>query len=127
MALDFSGEKFHAECLSGGLVNFESNFHWGTSENKKMKAMGHNVNNISTDFHTYAVEWNEKGFKIYYDNILIRVFSNPKAIKDFKHPMHIIIGNQIFLINAKISILAVRLSSKQPFREVFWEDLISLW
>lgn len=78
-----------------GLVNFESNFHWGTSENKNMKVMGHNVSNISKSFHTYAVEWNEKGFKIYYDNILIRVFSNPKATEEFKHPMHIIIGNQI--------------------------------
>lgn len=78
-----------------GLVNFESNFHWGTPENKKMKVMGHNVNNISKDFHVYAVEWNEKCFKIYYDNILVRVFSNPEALKEFKHPMHIIIGNQI--------------------------------
>lgn len=78
-----------------GLVSFESNFHWGTPKNKKMKVMGHNVQNISKEFHTYAVEWNEKGFKIYYDNILIRVFSNPRAINEFKYPMHIIIGNQI--------------------------------
>ena len=78
-----------------GLVSFKSNFHWGTSENKAMKVMGHNVENISKNFHIYAVEWNEKGFKVYYDNVLIRVFSNPEAIKEFKHPMHIIVSNQI--------------------------------
>ena len=78
-----------------GLVNFESNFHWGTSEVKKMNVKGHGVSNISKDFHIYAVEWSDKFFKIYYDNLLIRVFTNPEAINSFKYPMHIIIGNQI--------------------------------
>ena len=78
-----------------GLVNFESNFHWGKDKDKKMKVGSHNVANVSKKFHTYAVEWNEKCFKIYYDNLLVRIFSNPKALEFFKYPMHIIIGNQI--------------------------------
>lgn len=78
-----------------GLMKFDSNFHWLESNKKKMKVSNHNVCNISNCFHIYAVEWNQKYFKIYYDNLLIRVFSNPKALEFFKYPMHIIIGNQI--------------------------------
>ncbi len=76
---------------------FESNIHWakqkseGGHEPKKDDAKKHKVNKIS-DYHLYAVEWSEKGFKIYYDNLLIRVFSNPETIKCFKSPMHIIIS-----------------------------------
>jgi len=75
-----------------GMVNFESNFHWMPAEIKKDEAKKHRVLNVSEDFHLYAVDWSEKGFKIYYDNMLVRVFSNPEAIKFFEHPMHIIIG-----------------------------------
>lgn len=79
----------------GGIKSFESNFHWLPSENKKMKVKSHKVLNVSEDFHVYAVDWSEKGFKIYYDNLLVRVFSNPEAIKFFEHPMHIIVNNGI--------------------------------
>ena len=75
--------------------SFESNFHWLPSENKKMKVKSHKVLNVSEDFHVYAVDWSESGFKIYYDNLLVRVFSNPEAIKFFEHPMHIIVNNGI--------------------------------
>lgn len=78
-----------------GLKDFESNFHWNPAENKKMKVKGHKVLDVSKDFHLYAVEWNEKQFKIYYDNILVRVFSNPQTLKFFEYPMHIIINNGI--------------------------------
>jgi beta-glucanase (GH16 family) len=78
-----------------GLKSFESNFHWNPSENKKMKVKGHKVLDVSEDFHLYAVEWNDKQFKIYYDNLLVRVFSNPETVKFFEHPMHIIINNGI--------------------------------
>lgn len=76
----------------GGLFHFESNFHWLPTENRKMKVGKHRVLNVSEGFHTYAVEWDENGFKIFYNNLLVRVFSNPKAIEFFSHPMHIIIG-----------------------------------
>jgi hypothetical protein len=78
-----------------GLNNFESNFHWNPSYEKRMKVKGHKVLDVSKNFHIYAVEWNEKGFKIYYNNLLVRVFSDPKAIKFFEHPMHIIINNGV--------------------------------
>jgi beta-glucanase (GH16 family) len=78
-----------------GLNNFESNFHWNPSYKKRMKVKGHKVLDVSKNFHVYAVEWDEKGFKIYYNNLLVRVFSNPKAIKFFEHPMHIIINNGV--------------------------------
>jgi len=78
-----------------GISQFSSNFHWIPQPNKKSKARSHRVKDTSKGFHLYAVEWNEKGFKIYYDNLLVRVFSNPETIKEFKHPMHIIINNGI--------------------------------
>lgn len=78
-----------------GLNNFESNFHWNPSYKKRMKVKGHKVLDVSKNFHVYAVEWDEKGFKIYYNNLLVRVFSNPKAINFFEHPMHIIINNGV--------------------------------
>jgi beta-glucanase (GH16 family) len=78
-----------------GLNNFESNFHWNPSYKKRMKVKGHKVLDVSKNFHVYAVEWDEKGFKIYYNNLLVRTFSNPKAINFFEHPMHIIINNSV--------------------------------
>ena len=62
-----------------------------------MNPKGHRVYDVSEDFHIYAVEWNEKGFKIYYDGVLVRVYRNPKAIAFFEYPMHIIIGSGIHM------------------------------
>jgi len=71
---------------------FESNIHWeGKSGDHKSDAKKHKSNSVS-DYHLYAVDWSEKGFKVYYDNILVRVLSNPEAIEHFKYPMHIIIS-----------------------------------
>lgn len=74
---------------------FESNFHWSESIDKnakrKSKVMGHKIPS-NNDYHTYAVEWDENGFKIYFDNLLIRRHTNPETIKYFQNPMHIIIG-----------------------------------
>jgi beta-glucanase (GH16 family) len=79
-----------------GLRRFDSNFHWKNKKNKhKFKVGNHFVHSVSEDFHTYACEWTDKYFKIYYDNILVRIFSNPIALKAFKYPMHIIINNAI--------------------------------
>lgn len=75
-----------------GMIRFESNFHWMPSDSKKMRVKKHRVSNVSEEFHLYAVDWSEKGFKIYYDNMLVRRFSNPEAIQFFEHPMHIIVG-----------------------------------
>jgi len=84
----------------GGKKHFSSNFHWrekvGQKEGDKlMKPISHRVLDVSKNFHTYAVEWSDKFFKIYYDNLLVRVYSNPEAIKFFQYPMHIIIGNGV--------------------------------
>ncbi|MEK6828594.1 MAG: glycoside hydrolase family 16 protein [Nanoarchaeota archaeon] len=85
----------------GGLTKFSSNFHWKkggwdrSEKNHKSKVKSHKVMNTSEDFHTYAVEWNKNRFKIYYDNVLVRVFSNPKALSFFRFPMHVIIGTGI--------------------------------
>ncbi|CAG7581758.1 MAG: Endo-1,3-1,4-beta-glycanase ExsH [uncultured marine phage] len=77
---------------------FESNFHWSTKREKdaerKSDVKGHKIIN-NTDYHLYAVDWSEKGFKIYYDNILVRVFRNPETIAYFQNKMHIIIGNGV--------------------------------
>jgi len=83
-----------------GKKSFSSNFHWrkepGDREGKKlMNPKAHRVLDVSKDFHTYAVEWNDKCFKVYYDNLLVRVYSNPEAIKFFEYSMHVIIGNGI--------------------------------
>lgn len=83
-----------------GLTSFSSNFHWkkkSTDEDNKMKSKQHFVLDVSKDYHIYAVEWNEKYFKIFYDNLLIRKYSNPQALKYFKYPMHIIIGTGIHM------------------------------
>ena len=78
-----------------GKKRFESNFHWDFQPNKKMKPKGHNTINISDSFNLYAVEWTPKFFKIYFNNILVRVFSNPKALNFFNKKMHIIIGTGV--------------------------------
>lgn len=78
-----------------GKKRFESNFHWDFEPNKKMKPKGHNTINISDSFNLYAVEWTPKFFKIYFNNILVRVFSNPKALEFFDKKMHIIIGTGV--------------------------------
>ena len=51
--------------------------------------------NTESDFHLYACEWSEKSIKIYYDNLLVRVFYNKEALSYFDHPMFIIIGQGI--------------------------------
>jgi beta-glucanase (GH16 family) len=85
----------------GGAKSFTSTFHWkerpDESLDKKMKPSKHWTMDNSEDFHTYAVEWSEKGFKIYYDNILVRVYSNPEVIRFYQFPMHIIINNSIHM------------------------------
>lgn len=83
-----------------GIKSFESNFHWKNNPNKvedpkRMKVKGHRVMNVSEDFHTYAWEWTEKCMKIYYDNILVRVYSNPRMMKHFRTPMHVIINSGV--------------------------------
>lgn len=83
-----------------GMTAFESNFHWRDNPDdetgeKKMDPKRHGVLDVSEDFHTYAWEWQEKKMKIYYDNMLVRVCTNPKVIAQFRTPMHIIIGNGI--------------------------------
>lgn len=79
-----------------GLNIFESNFHWSEKREKDakkhMKMERHKVKSLN-DYHLYAVDWSEKGFKIYYDNLLVRVFTNPETIAYFQNPMHIIICN----------------------------------
>ena len=86
-----------------GVMKFNSNFHWRKKrgdrdeENNKSKVKSHRVLNVSKDFHLYAVEWNSKGFKIYYDNLLVRVFTNPETIYFFDYPMHIIVGSGIHI------------------------------
>jgi len=83
-----------------GKKSFSSNFHWrnekgdktGTKHNLPHR---HKTYDVSEDFHIYACEWNEKGFKIYYDGVLVRVFTNPKAVAFFDYPMHIIINSAI--------------------------------
>jgi beta-glucanase (GH16 family) len=84
----------------GGKKSFSSNFHWRDVPKdmegpKSMSPHRHKVLDVSDDFHIYAVEWNEDGFKVYYDNLLVRVFTNPKSIQFFEYPMHIIIGSGI--------------------------------
>ena len=78
-----------------GKKRFESNFHWMPTPNKKSKVKGHKVLDVSKDFHTYAVEWNKNCFKIYYDNLLVRKFSNPETLEEFKYPMHILISSGV--------------------------------
>lgn len=74
---------------------FESNFHWMPEPNKKSKVKGHKMLDASEAFHTYAVEWDKKYFKIYYDNLLVRVYSNPETLEEFKYPMHILISSGV--------------------------------
>jgi beta-glucanase (GH16 family) len=86
----------------GGMKSFESNFHWkknldGTSEDRDMDPKKHRVLDVSEDFHTYAWEWEKDKMKIYYDNVLVRVCTNPKVIAQFRVPMHIIINNGIHI------------------------------
>lgn len=76
-----------------GIKRIETNFHWIPEPNKKSKVRGHKVLDTSKGFHLYAVEWDEKYFKVYYDNLLVRVFTNPETLREFKYPMHIIINN----------------------------------
>lgn len=89
------------ETYTGRRSGFSSNVHWRTvpgsrdNELNRDKAVRHRVPDVSDRFHTYAVEWDETGFKFYYDNLLIRVFSDPEAIRYFEHPMHIIINNGV--------------------------------
>lgn len=78
---------------------FESNFHWIKGKDNKSKMKKHRVLNVSEGFNTYAVEWNEKGFKIFYNNLLVRVYTNPKVINFFEFPMHIIINNGVDVDN----------------------------
>lgn len=78
-----------------GFKSFNSNFHWLPEPNKKSKAKTHSTLNNANEFQTYAVEWDPKYFKIYYNNLLVRQFTNPETLKEFKHPMHIIINNGI--------------------------------
>lgn len=83
-----------------GGKKFESNFHWGSNENKRNKVGRHKVMDVSDDFHIYAVEWTPSYMKIYYDNLLIRVFSNPNALKHFNQKMHVIINNGLDIEHA---------------------------
>lgn len=76
-----------------GIKMFNSNFHWFKNGKDVSNAKTHKVLDTSEDFNIYAVEWNSKGFKIYYNNILVRVFNNPKVANFFSFPMHIIINN----------------------------------
>ena len=78
-----------------GFKSFNSNFHWLPQPNKKDKVKTHSTLNNANEFHTYAVEWDPKYFKIYYNNLLVRPYTNPETLKEFKYPMHIIINNGI--------------------------------
>lgn len=83
-----------------GMKTFESNFHWrdnpdNEKDKKRMNPKGHRVLNVSEDFHTYAWEWKKNKMKIYYDNMLVRVYSNPKMLANFRTPMHIIVNNGV--------------------------------
>lgn len=85
----------------GGAHSFTSTFHWKEkpieSLKNKMKPSRHWTMDNSADFHTYGFEWDNKKFKIYYDNVLVRVYSNPEVVKFFNYPMHIIINNSIHI------------------------------
>ncbi len=84
-----------------GLNIFESNLHWGDINNKKDKPIKHKVLNVSKDFNIYGLEWNRKKIKFYYNNILVRVVSDLNIIKEFKFPMHIIIGTGVDVRNGR--------------------------
>lgn len=83
-----------------GMKTFASNFHWKNNpdnpeDENQMDPKGHRVLDVSKDFHTYAWEWEPNKMKIYYDNMLVRVCTNPKVIAQFRTPMHIIINNGV--------------------------------
>jgi len=82
-----------------GNKTFASNFHWGEQSKKKDKVKKHRVKKVDKGLHLYAVEWTDKYFKIYYANLLVRVFTNPDALKHFNQTMHIIISNGIDMEN----------------------------
>jgi beta-glucanase (GH16 family) len=87
-----------------GMKTFASNFHWRNNpdnkdDKKRMDAMSHRVLDVSEDFHTYAWEWKKDKMKIYYDNVLVRVYSNPRTLANFRTPMHIIINGAVQVDN----------------------------
>ncbi len=59
-------------------------------DNRKMEFKAYKVRYPSDGFHIYAVEWNEKEIKWYFNNELVRTSST--GIETFKFPMHIIIN-----------------------------------
>lgn len=87
-----------------GTKTFASNFHWRNNpsnekDKKRMGAMSHRVLDVTEDFNTYAWEWQKNKMKIYYNNILVRQYSNPKTIANFRTPMHIIINAAVQIDN----------------------------
>lgn len=83
-----------------GMKGFDSNFHWRKKKgartgDKLMNPKTHRVLDISKGFHNYAVEWSEKSFKVYYDNMLVRRYTNPDTLAFFEYPMHIIVSTGI--------------------------------
>jgi len=57
----------------------------------------HKVNNVSSEFHIYACEWDSCFVRFYYDNILVRVVH--KDVTKLSEPMKVVINNAVDDIN----------------------------
>lgn len=70
---------------------FTNTIHFKTDTGRGMEGRAYRVPNPSSDFHIYAVEWNENEVKWYFDNALVRTTST--KVSTFTYSMHIIVNN----------------------------------
>lgn len=70
-----------------------SHFHWGDLNTKIYKEIGDEteVENASTEFHVYAMEWSSESIKTYVDDTLVYELPNSND-KPFNHPHYLILN-----------------------------------
>lgn len=60
---------------------------------KRTKNIKHSLFNLSKYFYIYGCEWSEKYLKFYFQHELVSIIRTPK---EFIHPMHFVIKNEIY-------------------------------
>lgn len=85
------GEIDIAEHLGRDLNNIYGNLHYPERSGKNSDGSNIYITNASTEFHIYAIDWNEDSIQIYVDNQLYYTVTNSDTIP-FKHDFYLILN-----------------------------------
>jgi beta-glucanase (GH16 family) len=80
------------EMLGGNTSTYYGSAHWGTTDQHQYltQAITSSGLDLSSDFHTYGVSWEDDYIAWYLDGNLVYAWSNPPA--DFDQPMYLLAG-----------------------------------